>query len=117
MLIMYVITGATGNTGSVVAQRLLAAGKSVRVVVRDAAKASALAKQGAEVVVAELHDQRALEKAFAGADGVYFLSPPELQPKDFITERKQLTQQIVDTLKRAQVKHVVLLSSIAAQKA
>ena len=114
---MFVITGATGNTGSVVAQRLLAAGRKVRVVVRDAAKASALAKQGAEVVVAELHDQAALERAFAGAEGVYFLSPPDLQARAFISERKQLTQAIVDTLKRAQVKHVVLLSSIGAERA
>lgn len=114
---MFVITGATGNTGSVVAQRLLAAGKAVRVVVRDAAKASALAQQGAEVVVAELHDQAALERAFAGAEGVYFLSPPDLQARSFISERKQLTQAIVDTLKRAAVKHVVLLSSIGAERA
>jgi uncharacterized protein YbjT (DUF2867 family) len=32
---MYVITGATGNTGSVVAERLLAEGEKVRVVGRD----------------------------------------------------------------------------------
>jgi uncharacterized protein YbjT (DUF2867 family) len=30
---MYVITGATGNTGSVAAERLLAEGEKVRVVV------------------------------------------------------------------------------------
>lgn len=113
---MYVITGATGNTGSVTAQRLLSAGKSVRVVVRDAARASSLAKQGADVFVAELHDQVALEKAFAGAEGVYLMSPPDMRPQDFIAERKLLTQQIVDTLVRSKVKHVVLLSSIAAHR-
>jgi len=112
---MFVITGATGNTGSVAAQRLLAAGKQVRVIVRNAAKASELKKLGAEVFLADLQDQPALEKAFAGAEGVYFISPPDLGAKDFIGERKQLTQQIVDTLVRARVKHVVLLSSVAAQ--
>jgi hypothetical protein len=35
---MFVVTGVTGNTGSVVASTLLAAGKPVRVVVRDAKK-------------------------------------------------------------------------------
>ena len=87
------------------------------VVVRNAEKASALAKQGAEVVVAELHDQRALERAFAGAEGVYLLSPPDLQARSFISERKQLTQEIVDTLVRARVPHVLLLSSIGAERA
>ena len=37
---MYVITCATGNTGRVVAETLLAQKKPVRVVVRDAAKAA-----------------------------------------------------------------------------
>ena len=32
---MYLITGATGNTGSVIAERLLKAGQKVRVVGRD----------------------------------------------------------------------------------
>lgn len=113
---MFVITGATGNTGSVVAERLLAAGKKVRVIVRDAAKANALAKRGAEVVVADLADQAALTKAFAGAEGVYLLSPPDLQAQSFIAERKQLTQALVDTLKGAGVKHVVFLSSIGAEQ-
>ena len=35
---MYVITGATGNTGKVVAERLLAEGRKVRVVGRNAEK-------------------------------------------------------------------------------
>ena len=36
---MFVITGATGNTGSVAVETLLSQGKKVRAVVRDAAKA------------------------------------------------------------------------------
>lgn len=113
---MYVITGATGNTGKVVAQQLLAAGKPVRVIVRDAAKASDLAELGAEVVVADLKDQHALEQAFRGATGVYFVSPPDLQAQSFIAERKQLTQQVIDTLVRAKVEHVVFLSSIGSEQ-
>ncbi len=35
---MYVITGATGNTGKAIASALLAAGKKVRVISRDAKK-------------------------------------------------------------------------------
>jgi len=113
---MYVVTGATGNTGSVVAERLLDAGKPVRVIVRDAAKATRLAQRGAEVVVADLQDERALTDAFQNAQGVYLLSPPDIQARDFIPDRKRLTQRIVDILSSARVEHVVLLSSIAAQQ-
>ncbi|HVZ31218.1 MAG TPA: NAD(P)H-binding protein, partial [Polyangiaceae bacterium] len=67
---MFVITGATGHTGSVAAETLLAAGKKVRVVVRDAAKAERLKKRGAEVFVADLTDQGALARAVHGAEAV-----------------------------------------------
>jgi uncharacterized protein YbjT (DUF2867 family) len=112
---MFVITGATGNTGSVAAKTLLAAGKQVRVVVRDAKKAEGLKALGAEVVVADITDQAALERAVTGAEGVYLLSPPDVTASNFIADRKALTEKQVATLGRAKVPHVVLLSSIGAQ--
>ncbi|HEU4577089.1 MAG TPA: NmrA family NAD(P)-binding protein [Polyangiaceae bacterium] len=112
---MYVITGATGHTGSVAAEALLRAGKRVRALVRDAAKAERLKALGAEVFVADLADQAALARAVRGAEGVFLISPPDLSAKDFIAERKRLTQAQVDTLAAERVPHVVLLSSIGAQ--
>lgn len=44
---MYVILGATGNTGSIIAENLLKAGKQVTVVGRDAAKLQRFKDQGA----------------------------------------------------------------------
>lgn len=114
---MFVITGATGNTGSAAAKTLLAAGKKVRVIARDAKKADGLAALGAEVFVADLTDQAALERAVSGAEGVYFLSPPDMGAKDFVNERRALTEKQIATLARAKVAHVVLLSSLGAQHA
>lgn len=112
---MFIVTGATGRTGSVVAETLLAAGKKVRVVVRDAAKAERLRSLGAEIFVADLTDQAALAQAVKGAEGVFLLSPPDLAARDFIAERKQLTRAQVTTFAAEKVPHVVLLSSIGAQ--
>ena len=114
---MFVINGATGNTGSVVAKTLLLAAKRVRVVVRDAKKAEGLGALGAEVVLADMADQQAFERAVAGAEGVYFLSPPDMTAKSFVADRKLLTEKQVATMARAKVPHVVLLSSIGAQHA
>lgn len=50
------ITGATGKVGSRFVSRILAKGYDVRILVRDAAKASALAKFGAEVVIGDLNN-------------------------------------------------------------
>ncbi|HWL85044.1 MAG TPA: NmrA family NAD(P)-binding protein, partial [Polyangiaceae bacterium] len=71
---MFVIAGVTGNTGSVVAETLLARGEMVRVIVREAAKGASFAARGAEVAVASLDDSAALSKALAGAKGAYLLS-------------------------------------------
>jgi uncharacterized protein YbjT (DUF2867 family) len=111
---MFIVTGATGRTGSVVAETLLSAGKKVRVVVRDAAKAAHLEKLGAEVFVADLTDAAAFARAVRGAEGVFLLSPPDLAATDFVAERQRLTQQQVDVLAAEKVPHVVLLSSIGA---
>ncbi|HYQ04872.1 MAG TPA: NmrA family NAD(P)-binding protein [Polyangiaceae bacterium] len=112
---MFVITGATGNTGSVAAEALLAAGKRVRVIARDAAKAKQLETRGAEVVEAELDDEAALTKAFRGAEGVYLLSPPGVTLADFFVARKKLAEGFARAIKAAEVRHTVFLSSIGAQ--
>ncbi|THV30784.1 NmrA family NAD(P)-binding protein [Glycomyces paridis] len=67
------VTGATGRQGGAVAARLLADGWAVRALTRDAsgAKARALAAAGAEVVVGDLDDRASLDRAVAGAWGVF----------------------------------------------
>jgi len=75
---MFVVLGATGNTGKVVAETLLAQKKAVRVVLHDAVKREAWKAGGAEVAVANVEDGASLEKAFDGAEGAYVLLPPAL---------------------------------------
>ena len=53
---MYIVTGATGNTGSVIAEKLLASGEKVRAVGRDAKRLEPLTRKGAEAFVADLTD-------------------------------------------------------------
>jgi uncharacterized protein YbjT (DUF2867 family) len=112
---MFVITGATGNTGSVAAEALLDAGRPVRVVVRNAGKAKHLAARGADVVEADLSDEAALRKAFQGAEGVYLLSPPDVTLADFFAARRKLVAGFARAVQAAGVKHVVFLSSAGAQ--
>jgi uncharacterized protein YbjT (DUF2867 family) len=114
-LAMYVIAGVSGNTGSVVADTLLAAGQPVRVIVRDAAKGAPWKARGAEVAVASLDDRAALARALAGAGGAYLLLPPNgFGETDLAAGRKQLAAAILGAVADARPGHVVLLSSIAA---
>src|ERR1044072_5313895 len=68
-----VVTGATGNVGSELVPRLVAAGASARAVHRDPAAADLPA--GVEVVRGDLLDPATLDDAFAGAGAVFLLWP------------------------------------------
>lgn len=112
---MYAILGATGNTGSVVASELLAAGEAVRVVVRRPEAGEAWVARGAEVAVAALDDEEALVRAFAGAKGAYLLSPPDYSATDHVGTAVRRVGAAARAARRAGVGHVVFLSSVGAQ--
>lgn len=112
---MFVVTGVSGNTGSVVANALLSAGRPVRVLARSAEKAKPFVERGAVLATGSLEDPATLEKALAGAEGLYLLSPPDFGATDFVADRTRLLSSVVRAAQAARVKHVVLLSSIGAQ--
>ncbi|HST79651.1 MAG TPA: NmrA family NAD(P)-binding protein [Verrucomicrobiae bacterium] len=113
---MYVVTGATGNTGSVIANRLLDAGKKVRVISRSAERLKQFVARGAEPFVADVSDQAALTKAFTGADAVYVMIPPDMSEADPRGYQKKVGDAITGALQSAGVKHAVSLSSVGADK-
>ena len=113
---MYVITGATGNTGKVVAQRLLAQGKEVRAIGRSADRLQPLAAEGAEPFVADLSDAAALTRAFTGAEAVYVMIPPNLSSENVAAHQAQIADVLASALRQAEVKYAVALSSIGADK-
>ncbi|HEX3092183.1 MAG TPA: NmrA family NAD(P)-binding protein [Candidatus Angelobacter sp.] len=113
---MYVVTGATGNTGRVVANHLLDQGKKVRVIGRNAERLQSFVARGAQGFVADISDQAALTKAFAGAEGVYAMIPPSMTSQDFRGDQRRASDAIASALERAGVKHAVSLSSVGADK-
>jgi uncharacterized protein YbjT (DUF2867 family) len=111
---MIVITGATGKTGSSVAEGLIAKGQKVRVMGRDAAKLKGFTAKGAEAAVGDLGDRAFLIKAFKGSEAVYVLIPPNFGVADFRAYQKQIGESIVAAIKGSGVRHVVHLSSQGA---
>ena len=114
---MYVITGATGNTGHIVAKRLLEQGKSVRVIGRSAERLAKLSSLGAETFVADLADKATLTRAFAGAEAAYLMIPPDLGSPDFRAYQDRLSDAMAWAVEQNEVRYVVALSSIGADKA
>ncbi|MBL8954566.1 MAG: NmrA family NAD(P)-binding protein [Myxococcaceae bacterium] len=112
---MFAVAGVSGHTGKLVAEALLAQKKTVRVIVRDAAKGEPWKKRGAEVAVADLGDAAALTKALTGVTGAYLLSPPNFGAADYLADRAALLKSMVDAIRASKLPSVVFLSSIGAQ--
>lgn len=113
---MYVILGATGNTGSVAAETLLAKGEKVRVVGRSKERLSRFASRGAEAFEADVTDSAALTKAFSDARAVYAMLPPDPTNTDYRAHQDEVTNSIAKALEAAGVTHTVALSSFGADK-
>jgi len=112
---MFVIAGASGRTGKVVAETLLSKGQQVRVVVRDVGKAAALRERGAEVVRASLDDAAGLELALKGAVGFYTLLPEDLgAAAEFHPHRRRMADAMAAAVRASGVPHVVFLSGTPA---
>src|ERR1022692_1215510 len=113
---MYVVIGASGHTGSVVAKTLLKNGAKVRVIGRTPEHLKGLAAEGAEPFAADLTDTASATKGFVGAKAVYVMMPPNIASPDFRAFQNRVTDAIAGALKSAGVTHVVTLSSIGADK-
>src|ERR1035437_7773114 len=96
---MYIVTGATGNTGNVVAEALLSRGEKVRVIGRTAERLKAFGAEGAEPFAADLTDTAGVTKAFAGAKAVYVMFPPNPANSDYRSFQNRVTDAIVAALR------------------
>jgi uncharacterized protein YbjT (DUF2867 family) len=114
---MYAIIGATGNTGEIVSEKLLAAGKTVRVIGRDANRLKPLVEKGATASVGTVDDAPFLTRAFSGATAVYALIPPNFKAPDGRAYQNQVGSAIARAITDAKVSHVVDLSSLGAELA
>lgn len=113
---MFAVTGATGNTGGVIAEKLLAQGEKVRVIGRDAGRLARFVQKGADAFVADLTDAAALSRAFDGAQAVYALIPPNLAAADVRGYQEKVSDALASALKNASISHAVVLSSYGADK-
>ena len=110
---MYVILGASGNTGSIIADSLLSKGKKVRVVGRDAGRLQRFVRQGAEAFTGNVSDAAALTKAFTGARAAYLLLPPITSREDQERESDAIAQAVTES----GLRYAVYLSSYGAHVA
>jgi uncharacterized protein YbjT (DUF2867 family) len=111
---MYVVTGATGNTGRVIAETLLAKGKKVRAMGRNVEHLQSLVDRGAEAFVGSVADSSAVLSAFRGAQAVYVMIPPNYTTEDFRAYQNEIGKAYASAIRQAGIPYVINLSSVGA---
>jgi len=106
----FLVTGATGETGSYTVRRLLEKGHAVRAMVhKEDERAEALRRAGAEVVVGDLFEHDDAIRATADITAAYFCYP--VRPGII-----QTTAYFTDAARRAGLKAVINMSQISARE-
>jgi uncharacterized protein YbjT (DUF2867 family) len=109
---MYVVTGATGNTGRAIAETLLAKGKKVRAIGRNAEHLQSLVAKGAEAFVGSVTDGSTVMRAFQGAEAVYLLIPPNYATENFRAYQNEVGKAYANAIHQAGIPCIINLSSV-----
>jgi len=112
---MFVVMGATGQTGGAALRELQRRGAKVRAITRDPRRASL--PEGVDVAGGDPTDSSSLRAAFAGAEAVYVMLPNFPEAQDALAGSRMAAQAIANAVREARVPCVVALSSGGAHLA
>jgi len=111
---MIVITTPTGDIGSQLLDLLLQDpdGEQLRVIVRDPAKLPAAVRDRVDVVTGSHGDPEVVGKAFAGADAVFWVVPPNPHAPSLEAAYSGFTRPAAEAFTTYGVSHVVGVSAL-----
>ncbi len=109
---MIVITTPTGQIGRQVLGNVRKTGEPVRVIVRDPASLPGQARERVEVVQGSHGDADVVDRAFEGADAVFWLVPPDPHAVTAEAAYVDFTRPAADAFKRHGVQRVVGISAL-----
>lgn len=109
---MIVITAPTSNIGHQVLANILDADEPIRVVARDPSKLSAEIRERVDVVQGSHGDLDVVTEAFAGADSVFWLLPPNPRAESLEAAYLDFTQPACEAIKTQSVARVVGITAL-----
>ena len=109
---MIAITTPTGQIGHQVLSNLLGSGEPIRVIARDPSRLPSQARERVEVVEGSHGDLDVVDRAFAGADAVFWLVPPDPRADSVQAAYLDFTRPACDAFKRHEVQQVVGVSAL-----
>jgi uncharacterized protein YbjT (DUF2867 family) len=109
---MIVVTTPTGNIGQQVLEKILDSGETIRVIARDPSRLPAHTRDRVEVVQGSHGDSGIVDRAFEGADSVFWVVPPDFQSNNFATRYVEFVRPACEAFKSRGVKRVVAVSAL-----
>ena len=109
---MIVITTPAGQIGSQVLRNLLNSGEELRVVVRDPSDIPADVRKGLDLVEGSHGDAAVVDKAFSGADAVFWLTPPDPRAPSVEAAFVGFTRPAAEAFRKHGVGRVVAVSAL-----
>lgn len=108
------ISGSLGNIGKPLTAKLVASGHEVTVITSNNDRVEAIENLGAKAAVGSVSNVAFLKDAFAEADAVFAMTPPNLGGSNIVVNTTNAGQAFAKAINEAGVKRVVMLSSIGA---
>lgn len=108
---MIVITTPTGNIGRHVVRLLLDANEPLRLIVRDASKLPPAVRDRVEVVQGSHGDAAVVDRAFQGADALFWLCPPTPSSTP-AAATVDFARPGADAIRRHGVAHIVAVTTL-----
>jgi uncharacterized protein YbjT (DUF2867 family) len=112
VVFMIVVTAPTGLVGHQVLNNLLASSEPIRVIVRDSSRLPTHIRERVEVVQGSHSDLDAVTRAFAGADSVFWLVPPDPHAQSVEAAYVDFSRPACEAIKSQGVKRVVMISAL-----
>jgi len=108
---MIAITTPTGLIGHQVLENLLDSGEELRVIARDPSHLPAEVRELVEVIAGSHGDAAVVDEAFAGADAVFWLAPPDPRAETVEAAFVGFTRPAAEAFKKHGVRCVVGVSA------
>ena len=109
---MIAITTPTGLIGHQVLENLLDSGDELRVIARDPSHLPAEVRELVEVIAGSHGDAAVVDEAFAGADAVFWLAPPDPHAETVEAAFVGFTRPAAEAFKKHGVRCVVGVSAL-----
>jgi uncharacterized protein YbjT (DUF2867 family) len=108
---MIVVTTPTGNIGRHVIRHLLDTSESVRLIVRDPSKLPHEVRDRVEIVEGSHGDSAVVDRAFRGADAVFWLCPPT-PSRTPAAATVDFARPGAEAMRRHAVRHIVAATTL-----